>query len=751
MKRILLIIILWFLLLINESYLLGQQTWVKVLGGATADNAYSIIEANNGGYIICGLTNSFSDKDFDAWVVKVDQAWNIIWQTTLGGTNFDSCNSIVQTYDGNYLLAGTTWSFGAGSSDYFITKINNNGEVIWAKTYGGTEYDFSHRVIQTNDGNYIVIGRSWSFGNSNGDIWIIKINSSGEIIWQKSYGTSYLDTSYSIIETSDNGYLITGGSWSKENQSDVIVIKINNNGDIVWQKMYGGGDFDYSYSSIQTGDSGYIIIGTTKSFGAGDSDCLIFKIDSTGNIEWQKALGGTNFDYLYTIKEVSDGNYISIGKTKSFGAGNSDILLLKLSLTGDLLNQKVYGGVAEDEGISLIEIINEGFLLIGNNNSFGLGSYDLFIIKTDNVMSLELCNIFQDISLSEYTTAMGPDNSSLIINQTNAAVNTVNFNIKNTSAISNSICPPQPTLYSFKPYVNDEDSEFANGVIEPDEIVYLEGSIANRGTEVATSVNGTLSTTDLIEIIESEATYPDIEPLTIVNCINCYKIKAPLSNRTATHWDFKATELVNCDLCNSFPFQFTFHIGNSFTDVPINHIFYKYIETILHNNITGGCTNTEYCPFAIVQRQQMAKFICRAMNVSKDESCLNNNCSGIFADVPNNNIFCADIEALYKTGIVSGCQTSPLLYCPNQYTNRQSMAKFVCNAREYIIEDSCIVSACEGIFDDVSTSNPFCGYIEALFKEGIISGCSETNYCPTANVLRGQMSKFLVNAFNLTL
>lgn len=276
-------------------------------------------------------------------------------------------------------------------------------------------------------------------------------------------------------------------------------------------------------------------------------------------------------------------------------------------------------------------------------------------------------------------------------------------------------------LFSFKPAVNDESSDTANGMIDPDEVVILKGMIANRDNSHAQSITGTLTTLEPVEIIQAKTIYPDTEPYNYGYCIECYQLIAPLSNRTSIHWDFEVDEQTSCNGCNSFPFRFKYRVGNSFRDVPANYLFYPYIETIFHYNITGGCTNTQYCPSALVLRHQMAKFICRAMNTSEADSCLTSSCEGIFADVLSDNIFCSDIEALYKLGIVSGCSNDPLRYCPNQETKRQVMAKFICTAKEFISSGSCTLAPCEGIFDDIPSSNSFCSYIEALYNQGIIS------------------------------
>lgn len=173
---------------------------------------------------------------------------------------------------------------------------------------------------------------------------------------------------------------------------------------------------------------------------------------------------------------------------------------------------------------------------------------------------------------------------------------------------------------------------------------------------------------------------------------------------------------------------------------------------MLHSGVTGGCTATTYCPSALVQRQSMAKFICAAMDAHSPGFCsIQPTCQEVFSDVPASNIFCAYIEALYNNGVVAGCNTSPLQYCPNNNVARDSMAKFICNAMNHCNPSSCIPTSCAGIFIDVPAFNPFCGYIEALYNNSLISGCGTQLYCPSLTVRRDQMAKFLVKAFELAL
>ena len=302
-----------------------------------------------------------------------------------------------------------------------------------------------------------------------------------------------------------------------------------------------------------------------------------------------------------------------------------------------------------------------------------------------------------------------------------------------------------------KPHVNDSSSPKANGIIDTDETVQLDSRLENVGSATATSVIGELTTTAPIVINNANAVFSDIDADANQLCTTCYSLTAPSANRPATHWDFTVTENVLADNFGPAPYQHTYHVGESFSDVPVLNEY--YIENIFHSGVTSGCTSTTFCPAAYVSRNQMAKFICLSMNKKAQNSCLTSSCAGLFSDVPASNPFCSFIESLYNAGIVSGCQSSPLHYCPNNFTQRQAMAKIVCNSMNVAEPNSCITTTCSGIFADVSSSNPFCPYIEALYNGGIVSGCQSSPllYCPNNNVQRQQMAKFLALGFSLSL
>ena len=278
----------------------------------------------------------------------------------------------------------------------------------------------------------------------------------------------------------------------------------------------------------------------------------------------------------------------------------------------------------------------------------------------------------------------------------------------------------------------------------------MRGTLENIGTKDANNVISSLSSFDPIVIQDPDASYGDIARGQFSQCNNCFELQAPLMNRPSLHWDFTVTESIFADSYEPVSFNYIYHVGASLSDVPETNLFYSYIETILHSEITAGCGANLYCPDAKIDRQQMAKLICNSMEIVNPGSCDILPCSEILEDVPANNIFCSHVEALYNAGIVSGCLSNPPLYCPALNTQSQAMAKLICQAMEYIQSGSCLTEYCSEIFDDVNSDNIFCPFIESLYNAGIISGCTSTSFCPFDFASLKQMAKFIVNSFALS-
>ncbi|RJS68305.1 hypothetical protein CW714_10330, partial [Methanophagales archaeon] len=304
------------------------------------------------------------------------------WNKTFGGTNWDEARSVQQTSDGGYIIAGFTESYGAGKRDFWLVKTDSNGNEEWNKTFGGTDRDAAYSVQQTSDGGYIIAGYTESYGAGYDDFWLVKTDSNGNEEWNKTFGGISSDWAYSVQQTSDGGYILAGYTWSygAGKRCDFWLVKTDFEGNEEWNKTFGGTDWDEASSVQQTSDGGYIIAGGTRSYGAGRCDFWLVKTDFEGNEEWNKTFGGTSSDWAYSVQETSDGGYIIAGETGSYGAGE-DFWLVKTDFNGNEEWKKTFGGISSDWASSVQQTSDGGYIIAGFTWSYGAGGYDFWLVK----------------------------------------------------------------------------------------------------------------------------------------------------------------------------------------------------------------------------------------------------------------------------------------------------------------------------------------------------------------------------------
>jgi predicted secreted protein len=361
--------------------------WSKTYGGTGYENARCMIQTSDGGYALAGDTESFGAGNKDFWLVKTDGSGNMNWNQTYGGNRAEIAFSVVETSDGGYALAGRTMSFGAVMADYCLVKVGASGNQEWRRRYGGTGVEAAQSVVETSDGGYAMAGFTDSFGAGGEDFWLVKVDSSGNHEWNKTYGGPLADSASFLVETDDGGYVLAGYTESfGAGGEDFWLVKVDSSGNHEWNKTYGGAGAEVLWSVVETSDGGYAMAGYTESFGAGDRDFWLVKVDSSGNHEWNKTYGGAGVDPAHSLVETSvveagDGGYALAGFTVSFGAGGQDGWLIKTDANGNMEWNQTYGGNENDFLNSVVRTDDGGYALAGFTESSGAGNADFWLIK----------------------------------------------------------------------------------------------------------------------------------------------------------------------------------------------------------------------------------------------------------------------------------------------------------------------------------------------------------------------------------
>jgi hypothetical protein len=421
-------------IVINDVSFRGEVEWIKYFGGSGDDVGQKIIPTNDGGYAILGYSNSIDgdlsgkqSKVNDYWLLKLDVDGNVQWSKTYGGSKDDRGQSLVQTTEGGYAIVGYAMSDdGDGSNnegfhDNWVVRLDASGNILWEHSYGFAGHDHSYDVVETEDGGFFFAGFldvTLSNGEGNfglspsltrhgvGEFWGNKIDTNGNLEWRRYFGGTNNDRAHAVVQSNDGGFVLSGFSESNDfdisntkGSYDFWVVNIDASGNLLWEKSFGGTGIDVSYDIVKTPDNGYAILGHTfsddldVSQNKGSSDIWLINIDDKGNLLWEKTFGGTEFDDAKGLEITKDGGFVIAGNSKSNNGdvvenkGENDFWVIKTDAKGNIIYQKTFGGANLDFGFDVIEDAQGSLLLIGETASVdfeGLtskGSNDLVVIK----------------------------------------------------------------------------------------------------------------------------------------------------------------------------------------------------------------------------------------------------------------------------------------------------------------------------------------------------------------------------------
>ena len=426
---------LWMVLLVFCSFALAAPVaagdprpvpaWNLTLGGSGNDYADAVQQTSDGGYVLAGYTTSPHDGDVgpthgghDYWVVKLDSAGRLAWNTSLGGDTTDVAFAVEQTTDGGYVVAGMTSSnqtgdvgLNHGGMDAWVVRLDAAGKKVWNRTIGGNGQETALSAQQTADGGYILAGESSSnqsgdvgSTHGSGDCWVVKLDGVGQIAWNATLGGSAYDSFSAVQQTSDGGYIVAGKTWSNDGDvgpnhgdCDAWVVKLDGTGRIAWNATLGGAGHDEAYDVQPAGDGGYIVAGSTDSDQSGDigptrgnADYWVVKLDGAGRVAWNTTLGGTGRDEAYAVQPAGDGGYVVAGETGSdqsgdvgFNHGLSDCWVVKLDGAGRQAWNLTLGGSEDDIAFAVQPTGDGGYVLAGSTDSSESGDVGLTRGGTD--------------------------------------------------------------------------------------------------------------------------------------------------------------------------------------------------------------------------------------------------------------------------------------------------------------------------------------------------------------------------------
>ena len=367
------------------------KSWIiSTLGGSSGDIYQSVIQSNDGGFVAVGFQGSQGQGSNDALIVKYDSNLNVIKQAGLGGSLYERYESIIQSNDGGYVVVGYQSSHGQGSYDALIVKYDSNLNVIKQSGLGGSSGDIYQSVIQSNDGGYVAVGYQGSQGQGNNDALIVKYDSNLNVIKQAGLGGSSHDYYESVIQSNDGGYVAVGFQGSQgQGGVDALIVKYDSNLNVIKQSGLGGSGSDRYQSVIQSNDGGYVAVGFQGSQGQGSWDALIVKYDSNLNVIKQSGLGGSGSDLYQSIIQSSDGGYVAVGCQASQGQGNNDALIVKYDSNLNVIKKSGLGGSGNDYYESVIQSDDGGYVAVGYQVSQGQGGADALITKLPSDLVVE--------------------------------------------------------------------------------------------------------------------------------------------------------------------------------------------------------------------------------------------------------------------------------------------------------------------------------------------------------------------------
>jgi hypothetical protein len=318
----------------------------------------------------------------DVWLVRTDVDGLAQWSQTYGGADSDWGRAILEVSGGGFVIAGDTFSFGNGSIDVWLLRTASDGTLLWNKTFGDVLSDTASSMVGVSAGGYAIIGSTGNFGASGTDVWLLRTDADGNHLWNHTYGGVSAEEGYSLVEVSTGGFALVGYTNSYGiGSSDVWLVRTDANGNLLWSRTYGDTGSDRGYSVVELSTGGFAITGYTNSYGAGSHDVWLLRTTADGTLLWNQTFGGPAIEYGMSVLEASPGAITIASYTASFGPGDNDVWVIRTDLDGTLLWNQTFGGTGEDRAIGMIRVSSGGFAIIGDSSSYDAGLGDVWLLR----------------------------------------------------------------------------------------------------------------------------------------------------------------------------------------------------------------------------------------------------------------------------------------------------------------------------------------------------------------------------------
>jgi hypothetical protein len=314
----------------------GVTVWERSWGGPGDEHVEDIQASQDGGFIVTGETQGHTSGVGQAWVAKLSDGGEVLWHRNYESKRLGTMHSVISSADGGYVVAGAQQSENPSYYDGWVARIDAKGQPLWEHYYGGANDEAIEAIRETPDGGFVFAGTTESQGAGRTDAWIVKLDGLGVVQWERTYGSSARDAALDIQVLGDQGYIVAGWSDARaeRDKRDGWVIRLNAKGDKIWERIYGGREEDVAREIRPSNDGGFVVVGTTNSKGAGRLDAWVFRIDATGKVLWDRALGGADDDEATAVVPMLDGAFVVAGRERSKGAGRQDAWVMRLNALG---------------------------------------------------------------------------------------------------------------------------------------------------------------------------------------------------------------------------------------------------------------------------------------------------------------------------------------------------------------------------------------------------------------------------------